>query len=51
MFYWHVIDSQSFPLEVPEFPGLAGKGAYSVKEVYSTEDVERVVRYANEVSR
>ncbi|KAF6755877.1 beta-hexosaminidase [Ephemerocybe angulata] len=47
-FHWHVVDSQSFPLEVPEFPELAQKGAYSEKEKYSTQDVQDIVKYAAE---
>ncbi|KAJ3558278.1 hypothetical protein NM688_g1015 [Phlebia brevispora] len=46
--YWHVADSQSFPLEVPAFPELAEKGAYSETERYSAADVQRIVSYANE---
>ncbi|CDO76788.1 Glycoside Hydrolase Family 20 protein [Trametes cinnabarina] len=46
--YWHVIDSQSFPLEVGAFPELSEKGAYSAEEVYTRTDVQRIVKYANE---
>ncbi|KAH8813649.1 beta-hexosaminidase [Flagelloscypha sp. PMI_526] len=45
-FHWHVVDSQSFPLEVPEYPELSAKGAYSKSEVYSTRDVEDLTAYA-----
>jgi hexosaminidase len=44
-FHWHVTDSQSFPLDVPAFPGLAGKGAYSASEKYSPVDIASVVSY------
>ena len=47
--YWHVIDSQSFPLEVAAFPRLSEKGAYSTEEVYTKDDIQRIVQYANEV--
>ncbi|KAJ7037692.1 N-acetylhexosaminidase [Mycena alexandri] len=46
MFHWHVVDSQSFPLTLPEFPELAQKGAYSASEIYSPADVQDVVSYA-----
>ncbi|OBZ65102.1 Beta-hexosaminidase 2 [Grifola frondosa] len=46
--YWHVIDSQSFPLEVIAFPELSAKGAYSPDEVYTEADVQQIVAYANE---
>ncbi|EIW55410.1 N-acetylhexosaminidase [Trametes versicolor FP-101664 SS1] len=46
--YWHIIDSQSFPLEVGAFPELSAKGAYSSKEVYSLDDIQQIIQYANE---
>jgi hexosaminidase len=45
-FHWHMVDSQSFPLEVPEFPELSAKGAYGSSLVYSTNDVQNIVTYA-----
>ncbi|EGN97893.1 glycoside hydrolase family 20 protein [Serpula lacrymans var. lacrymans S7.3] len=45
-FHWHVTDSQSFPLEVAEYPELATYGAYSPEEVYTAEDVQYIVSYA-----
>ncbi len=49
--YWHITDSQSFPLHVERFPELAQKGAYSEDEIYSTDDVKQIISYANSVSR
>lgn len=49
-FHWHIVDSQSFPLEIAEFPELAQNGAYSPQEVYSESDVQYIVLYAAEVS-
>ncbi|KAG5353919.1 hypothetical protein C0989_000162 [Termitomyces sp. Mn162] len=46
MFHWHVVDSQSFPLDIPRFPELAAKGAYSSNEIYSAADVNDIVSYA-----
>ncbi|KAL0572960.1 Glucosamine-6-phosphate isomerase (Glucosamine-6-phosphate deaminase) (GNPDA) (GlcN6P deaminase) [Marasmius crinis-equi] len=45
-FHWHIVDSQSFPLQVPGFEELSTKGAYSSDAVYTTSDVEDVVSYA-----
>ncbi|KAJ3801949.1 N-acetylhexosaminidase [Lentinula aff. detonsa] len=45
-FHWHMVDSQSFPLEVPEFPELSAKGAYGSSLVYSTDDVQNIISYA-----
>ncbi|EIN12436.1 beta-hexosaminidase [Punctularia strigosozonata HHB-11173 SS5] len=45
-FHWHVVDSQSFPLEIPGFPELFDKGPYSASETYTTKDVQEIVDYA-----
>ncbi|KAF8551874.1 glycoside hydrolase family 20 protein [Imleria badia] len=45
-FHWHITDSQSFPLEVAQYPELAANGAYSADEIYSASDVQNVVQYA-----
>ncbi|KAG2341533.1 glycoside hydrolase family 20 protein [Suillus weaverae] len=45
-FHWHITDSQSFPLEVAQYPGLAINGAYSPQEVYTASDVQYIVQYA-----
>ena len=47
--YWH-IDSQSFPLDVEAFPELAEEGAYSTDEIYTREDIQQIIQYANEAS-
>ncbi|EJC98475.1 beta-hexosaminidase [Fomitiporia mediterranea MF3/22] len=44
--YWHVVDSQSFPLEVSPFPELSQKGAYSAERVYTEGDVQDIIDYA-----
>lgn len=50
MFHWHIVDSQSFPLEVAGFPELAQKGAYSSDESYTPADIQDIVSYAGAVS-
>ncbi|CAE6448085.1 unnamed protein product [Rhizoctonia solani] len=45
-FHWHIVDSQSFPLVLSEFPELAEKGAYSSKKVYTEADVKGIITYA-----
>ncbi|KDQ16047.1 glycoside hydrolase family 20 protein [Botryobasidium botryosum FD-172 SS1] len=47
-FHWHVVDSQSFPLQIAAFPELSQKGAYSATEVYTPEDVKDIITYAGE---
>ncbi|XP_051140174.1 beta-hexosaminidase 3 [Andrographis paniculata] len=43
--HWHIVDTQSFPLEIPSFPRL-WDGAYSVSERYTFADAAEVVSYA-----
>ncbi|KAL1746838.1 glycoside hydrolase family 20 protein [Schizophyllum fasciatum] len=50
-FHWHVVDSQSFPLGVYEFPELSEAGAYSPEQVYTVADVDDIVTYAAKASR
>lgn len=40
--HWHMVDYQSFPLEVPSFPKL-WDGAYTRYEKYSFADVADVI--------
>ncbi|KAF8901265.1 N-acetylhexosaminidase [Mucidula mucida] len=46
-FHWHVVDSQSFPLQVPGFLELSEAGAYAASSVYTPEDVAGIVAYAS----
>ncbi|KAI8924413.1 glycoside hydrolase superfamily [Entophlyctis helioformis] len=48
VFHWHVVDSQSFPIQSAAFPGLSGKGAYSPWQVYTPQDVARIVAYGED---
>uniref|UniRef100_A0A8I6WGU7 Beta-hexosaminidase n=1 Tax=Hordeum vulgare subsp. vulgare TaxID=112509 RepID=A0A8I6WGU7_HORVV len=43
--HWHIIDEQSFPLEIPSYPNL-WKGSYSKSERYTVEDARYIVSYA-----
>ena len=45
VFHWHIVDSQSFPLQLHSLPNLV-KGAYTPEEVYTPEDVKAIVDYA-----
>ncbi|EOY18354.1 Beta-hexosaminidase 1 isoform 3 [Theobroma cacao] len=39
--HWHIIDEQSFPLEVPTYPDL-WKGSYTKWERYTVEDASEI---------
>ncbi|CAK7326000.1 unnamed protein product [Dovyalis caffra] len=41
--HWHIVDTQSFPLEMPSYPKL-WDGAYSVSERYTFSDAAEIVR-------
>ncbi|GFP78770.1 beta-hexosaminidase 1 [Phtheirospermum japonicum] len=41
--HWHIIDEESFPLEVPTYPNL-WKGAYTKWERYTIDDASEIVQ-------
>ncbi|KAL6620255.1 hypothetical protein ACP70R_035394 [Stipagrostis hirtigluma subsp. patula] len=43
--HWHIVDEQSFPLEIPSYPKL-WNGAYSYSEKYTMDDAIDIVQYA-----
>ncbi|XP_058756429.1 beta-hexosaminidase 1-like [Vicia villosa] len=43
--HWHIVDEQSFPLEVPSYPNL-WQGSYSNSERYTVEDAYEIVNFA-----
>ncbi|KAL5731957.1 beta-N-acetylhexosaminidase [Ranunculus cassubicifolius] len=43
--HWHIVDKQSFPLEIPSYPKL-WNGAYSAAERYTMADAAEIVQYA-----
>ena len=47
--HWHVVDSQSFPLQIPGFEAITEKGAYEPDAIYTPNDVQDIVNYAGEV--
>lgn len=42
--HWHIVDTQSFPLEIPSYPKL-WDGAYSTSERYTVADAAEIVRH------
>ncbi|XP_057826008.2 beta-hexosaminidase 1 isoform X1 [Cryptomeria japonica] len=45
VFHWHIVDEESFPLEIPSFPGL-WKGSYTGWERYTFDDAHDIVEFA-----
>lgn len=45
-FHWHITDSQSFPYVSKSYPQLSQYGAYSSKEIYTSEDIREVADFA-----
>ncbi|KAJ3678127.1 hypothetical protein LUZ60_001930 [Juncus effusus] len=43
--HWHLVDDQSFPMEIPSYPKL-WSGAYSYSERYTINDAIDIVKYA-----
>jgi hexosaminidase len=43
--HWHVVDAQSFPLQIKSFPKL-WQGAWSPQERYTQQQVRFIVEYA-----
>jgi hexosaminidase len=43
--HWHIIDEESFPLEVPSYPEL-WKGSYTGWERYTLDDARDIVEFA-----
>jgi hexosaminidase len=44
--HWHIVDDDSFPLELDSYPDLAKNAAFSAKEVYSKKVVKEIIEYA-----
>ncbi|KAJ8944334.1 hypothetical protein NQ318_016141 [Aromia moschata] len=44
--HWHITDSQSFPLQLPNLPNMTIYGAYSEKQTYKPDDIRDIAEYA-----
>ncbi|XP_047968685.1 beta-hexosaminidase 3-like isoform X1 [Salvia hispanica] len=43
--HWHIVDKQSFPLEIPSYPKL-WDGSFTIFERYTVADAAEIVSYA-----
>lgn len=46
--HWHLVDAQSWPVEIKTYPEMTEGGAYSENEVYTHESLKVVIDYALE---
>ncbi|EGD78011.1 hypothetical protein PTSG_09649 [Salpingoeca rosetta] len=46
--HWHLVDSYSFPMQVPSRPMLSRRGAWSNTTVYTRADMRAVQEYAQQ---
>ncbi|KAJ2080237.1 Glucosamine-6-phosphate isomerase (Glucosamine-6-phosphate deaminase) (GNPDA) (GlcN6P deaminase) [Coemansia sp. RSA 988] len=44
--HWHIVDSQSWPVESKTYPDLQKNGAYGTDMQYSYADVKDIIQYA-----
>lgn len=44
--HWHMVDEDSFPVRFPSHPEIVIKGAFSIEQIYTEEDVKAFVEYA-----
>jgi hexosaminidase len=44
--HWHIVDAQSWPVEIEAFPQMT-KDAYSPREVYTHDTLREVIAYAS----
>ena len=49
VFHWHITDAVSFPISLKTRPELASKGAFSSRQIYSSEDVRHIVDFAQKL--
>ncbi|OAG35286.1 hypothetical protein AYO21_10557 [Fonsecaea monophora] len=43
--HWHLVDAQSWPLQMASYPQMT-KGAYSSQLIYSQDDIRSIIAYA-----
>lgn len=43
--HWHLVDSQSWPIEIKAYPQVT-QDAYSAREIYTQDDVRALIAYA-----
>jgi hexosaminidase len=44
--HWHMVDAQSWPVQISAYPQMTQQGAYSAKQTYSHMDITNIIAYA-----
>ena len=44
--HWHMVDAQSWPLQLPSLPDFSRKGAFGPRAVYTQADVQLIIAHA-----
>ncbi|CDW77979.1 glycosyl hydrolase family catalytic domain containing protein [Stylonychia lemnae] len=45
VFHWHIVDDESFPMELKSFPSITLNGAFSADKVYTREMMTDIINY------
>lgn len=48
--HWHLVDDDSFPMQLDSFPDITKNGAYSADKVYTNAQMKEVVDYATSLA-
>jgi len=46
VFHWHLVEDESFPIELRRYPAMWKNGAFKEGETYSREQIKQIVEYA-----
>ncbi len=46
VFHWHMVEDESFPIELKRFPAMWKNGAFKEGETYSRDQIRQIVDYA-----
>lgn len=50
IFHWHIVEDESFPLELSRFPAMWKNGAFVNGETYSKDAIRRIVEHATKLA-
>lgn len=50
VFHWHLLDDDSFPMELESYPSISKTGAFAANQVYTKQMMQDVVAYAQNLA-